>query len=110
MRNFVLFALALFVLLLAMSSRVFAQVNTVNLSGTVLDPQNLAVSNAHITVQNLATGAQRTAISDANGRYDIVGLPPGKYSFTVEASGFAVLINPSLTLILGVSQIGRAHV
>ncbi|MGH9758113.1 MAG: carboxypeptidase-like regulatory domain-containing protein, partial [Candidatus Acidiferrales bacterium] len=101
-RNIVLFALALVLLLAALSSRVTAQVNTVNISGTVLDPQNLAVGNAHITVQNLATGAQRTATSDAGGRYDIVGLPPGKYSFTVEASGFAVLSNPSLTLTLGI--------
>ena len=97
-RNLVLFALAFAALLAVLPGRVSAQVNTVNLSGTVLDPQNLAVGNAHITVRNLATGAQRTATSNADGRYDIVGLPPGKYSFTVEASGFAVLTN----------QIGRA--
>lgn len=101
-RNLVLFALAFAALLAVLPGRVSGQVNTVNISGTVLDPQNLAVGNARIAVQNLATGAQRTAFSDANGRYDIVGLPPGKYSFTVEAAGFAVLTNPSLTLTLGI--------
>src|SRR5215471_2116887 len=80
-----------------------AQINTVNLSGTVLDPQNLAVKGATVTLKNLATGAERTSTSDANGRYEVVGLPPGNYSLSVEAQGFATQTNPSLTLTLGVA-------
>jgi len=80
-----------------------AQVNTVNLSGTVLDPQNLAVRGAKITLRNLATGAPREATSDSNGRYEMVGVPPGNYSLTVVAQGFATLANPSITLVLGTS-------
>jgi len=78
-----------------------AQVNTVNVSGTVLDPQNLAVKGAHLSLKNLATGAERTATSDANGRYEIIGVPPGTYSMTVQADGFAALTNSALTLTLG---------
>jgi outer membrane receptor protein involved in Fe transport len=78
-----------------------AQVNTVNVSGTVLDPQNLAVKGAHLSLKNLATGAERTATSDANGRYEIIGVPPGTYSMTVQADGFATLTNSGLTLTLG---------
>jgi outer membrane receptor protein involved in Fe transport len=78
-----------------------AQVNTVNLSGTVLDPQGLAVQDARLTLRNLAIGAERTATSDDNGRYEIIGLPPGNYSMTVEARGFATLTNLSMTLTLG---------
>jgi hypothetical protein len=88
-------------LILPISIGASAQVNTVNLSGTVLDPQNLAVKDARIAVKNLATGAERTATTDADGRYDIVGLPPGKYSLTVESGGFATLTNSLLTLTLG---------
>ncbi|HYL67839.1 MAG TPA: TonB-dependent receptor [Candidatus Limnocylindria bacterium] len=95
-----LFALSL-VLLLTFSSVARAQVNTVNLSGTVLDPQNLAVKGAKVTIKNLGTGASRDATSDANGRYEIIGIPPGTYSLTVEAQGFATLKNPALTLNLG---------
>jgi outer membrane receptor protein involved in Fe transport len=78
-----------------------AQVNTVNVSGTVLDPQNLAVKGAHLALKNLATGAERTTTSDANGRYEIIGVPPGTYSMTVQTDGFAMLTNSSLTLTLG---------
>jgi hypothetical protein len=82
-----------------------AQINTVQLSGTVFDPQNATVANAQITATNLATGATAAATSDANGRYAIVGLPPGHYSFNVEAKGFAKLLNPDLTLTLGVAAV-----
>jgi len=88
-------------LLLCAAGSARAQVNTVNVSGTVLDPQGLAVKGAHLTLKNLATGAERTSTSDANGRYEIIGVPPGTYSMAVEADGFATLTNSSLTLTLG---------
>jgi outer membrane receptor protein involved in Fe transport len=100
LRNVFLFAL-LAVLFLTFSSVTQAQVNTVNLSGTVLDPQGLAMKGAKINIKNLATGAPRDATSDTNGRYEIIGIPPGNYSLTVEAQGFATLKNPALTLTLG---------
>jgi len=56
-------------LFLSTSSRIEAQVNTVNLSGTVFDPQQLIVKDAKITLRNTANGAEREAISDSNGRY-----------------------------------------
>lgn len=87
--------------LLAVAPRSSAQVNTVNLSGTVLNPQNLAVKDAKLTLQNTAKGVTRTAVSDANGRYELVGLSPGTYTLTVEASGFAILTDTAFTLTLG---------
>src|SRR4029077_1432596 len=103
----IVFLLALLLVLLALTvpSHLGAQTNTVNLSGTVLDPQNLAVKGSKIMVKNLANGAERTATSDSNGRYEIVGLPPGAYEMTVEAQGFATLKNPSLTLTIGTSPV-----
>jgi outer membrane receptor protein involved in Fe transport len=99
--KFAFVVLLLAVLFLWTSSRIEAQVNTVNLSGTVFDPQQLPVKDAKITLRNTANGVEREAISDSNGRYKIIGIPPGTYSLTVEASGFAVLKDESLTLALG---------
>ena len=86
---------------LSVATRSSAQVNTVNLSGTVLDPQNLAVKDAKITLQNPAKGIERSATSDASGRYEFVGLAPGTYTLTIEAPGFAMLTDASFTLTLG---------
>src|SRR3984885_14062772 len=100
-RNFACFTLLIAVLVLVMAGASWAQVNTVNLSGTVMDPQSLAVKGAKITIKNPGTGLEREVISDANGHYEIVGLPPGSYTLTVEAAGFATLTNTSFKLTLG---------
>ena len=57
--KFAFVVLLLVGLFLPASSRMEAQVNTVNLSGTVLDPQQLAVKDAKITLRNTANGAER---------------------------------------------------
>src|SRR5574337_570929 len=87
-----------------------AQVNTVDLSGHVLDPQGLAVPGVKVTVKNLATGATRSAESDETGRYVIVGLPPGRYELTVVGGkGLAKLVNPELVLTIGQAAEFDAH-
>jgi hypothetical protein len=101
LRNLAISALLICALVLAIAFSSSAQVNTVNLSGTVLDPQSLAVKDAKVTIQNPATGFERTVLSDANGRYQIVGLPPGSYTLIVESSGFATITNTSFVLTLG---------
>ena len=96
-------------LFLSTSSRIEAQVNTVNLSGTVFDPQQLIVKDAKITLRNTANGAEREATSDSNGRYEIIGIPPGIYSLTVQAPGFAAMKDESLKLALGTTPEYNPH-
>src|ERR1700747_3492262 len=91
-------------LVLGSGAAVSAQVNTASLSGTVFDPQNLAVKAAKVTLTNAATGATRTAVTDENGRYNLVGIPPGRYKMTVDGGGsFGTYENPSVVLTVGES-------
>ena len=79
-----------------------AQVNTATLSGTVLDPQGLAVRGAKLTITQPGTGAERTAVSDDSGRYTVVGLPPGKYKIRVDGgANFAGYVNDSVVVTVG---------
>jgi hypothetical protein len=95
-------ALLLGVLLLGWVTIASAQVNTATLSGTVSDPQGLAVKGAKVTLTNAGTGAQRTAVTDDEGRYNLVGLPPGQYKMTVDGgASFAVYENASVVLTVG---------
>jgi protocatechuate 3,4-dioxygenase beta subunit len=81
---------------------VSAQVNTAALSGTVLDPQNLAIKGAKVTVTNASTGASRSSETDENGRYNLIGLPPGQYKMTVDGgASFGVYENASIVLTVG---------
>lgn len=97
--------LCLFVLVIC-SALVFfppahGQVNTVDLSGHVVDATNAAVPGAKITVKNLANAGTRSVETDESGRYLLVGLAPGRYEVVVEAQGFARLVNPELVLTIG---------
>jgi Carboxypeptidase regulatory-like domain/TonB dependent receptor-like, beta-barrel len=103
LRNQVLLAALVVLLVLVATPYLTAQINTVNLRGTVLDPQGLAVKDAKVTLTNVANGAQRYTVTDLEGRYEFLGIPPGEYSLSVDAQGFAVLTNPSLKLELGKS-------
>src|SRR6266850_102745 len=74
-------------------------VNTATLAGTVVDPSKAPLKGAKVTVASAATGATRTAVSDDSGRYNLVGLPPGRYKLTVDGGeNFALYEYPSLTL------------
>ncbi len=98
-------AVCLFVLALmaglALAAPAAAQVNTADLSGQVLDPKELVIVGAKVTMKNLATSATRETTTDDSGYYRFTGLPPGSYEITVEASGMATLKDPSLLLAIG---------
>jgi outer membrane receptor protein involved in Fe transport len=71
--------------------KTWAQAETGQISGTVLDPQNNAVPNAKITIRNTGTGALREAASSDHGAFSVTNLLPAKYSVMTEAQGFAKL-------------------
>jgi len=89
-------------ILLFTTSFAVAQINTATLSGTITDPQGLAVRGAKVSVTLLATGAERSSNADESGRYNFVGLVPGIYKLRAEGgSGFAPYQNSSMQLTVG---------
>jgi hypothetical protein len=80
--------LFLFLITLQFADKAFAQSSdTGAISGTVLDASSAAVTGATVAVTNGA-GITRTATTDEKGDYQILGLPPGKFSISITASGF----------------------
>jgi hypothetical protein len=68
--------------------------------GTVFDPSGRAVTNATVTIENSATHALRTVSSSESGEYAAALLPPGNYSATVAAKGFAPARAASVTVVV----------
>jgi len=62
---------------------------TGDLHVSVKDPKGSVVTNAIVTVRDVAKGLERTGSSDGQGGYSVRQLAPGTYSVTVDASGFA---------------------
>jgi len=65
-----------------------AQVETGQIAGTVTDPSGAVVPGARITVFNVATSAQRQAVTSAAGTWQVAGLDPGNYKVTVASPSF----------------------
>jgi len=82
--------LAVLVIAAVMAPSLMAQ-STVSgdLTGTVTDPSGAVVSGASVNLKSDATGATRTATTNANGNYRFSLLSPGSYTITVSASGFS---------------------
>jgi hypothetical protein len=58
------------------------------IEGKITDPKGAAIPAATVTVTNQATKQDFTAVTDAQGRYKIEGLPAGSYSVRVSVKGF----------------------
>src|SRR5215831_6510157 len=56
--------------------------------GRVSDPSGRVISAAVVTMKN-AKGETLTARTDDSGAYELKAIPPGQYSFSVSADGFA---------------------
>lgn len=80
-----------------------AQVATADLSGTVTDPNGAVVAGATVTAKNSATGISRTVTSNDSGEYQLIGLPPGEYEISAEATNFKRTIISPVKLTVGQS-------
>ncbi|HEV2763574.1 MAG TPA: carboxypeptidase-like regulatory domain-containing protein, partial [Pyrinomonadaceae bacterium] len=98
------FRLSCLALCLALTSAagVLAQSTTDGaIGGTIKDPQGAVVTGATVTVRNEETNRESTATSDDEGRFRAVQLPPGRYSVTVNATGFSAFTQPSVVVEVG---------
>lgn len=87
-------------LLLLWAPRSIAQVSA-NISGLITDPSNAAVASATITVTSVSTGATRSTVTGATGRYRILSLPVGEYEVRAQKQGFAQEIRTGIHLAVG---------
>ncbi|MBV9484039.1 MAG: carboxypeptidase regulatory-like domain-containing protein [Acidobacteria bacterium] len=95
-------AVILSALLSSLSVLSSSQTGTTSLRGTISDPQGAIVPGAAATLSNTATGFSRSTQTDDRGFYQFLQVPPGTYSLTISKSGFAVLKDDGLQLLVDV--------
>jgi hypothetical protein len=69
----------------------------------VIDATSAAVNAAQVIVRNLATGEERTTVTDDAGVYFLPALPVGSYQVDVKAPGMQTVTVPSLTVSVGIT-------
>jgi hypothetical protein len=90
-------------------------VTTATLAGDVVDKTGSALAGAKVTVKNNATGQTSQSVTDGQGHFTVLQLPPGSYSVTVEQANFQKAVvdlvrlnigaNPNLKIALNVGQV-----
>jgi hypothetical protein len=72
--------------------------STATMSGLVTDPTGAVVPNAKVLVHSLATGLDRSVVTDSAGLYVVPSLEPGDYKVQVTAAGFSTDTIEKVTL------------
>src|ERR1700746_8412 len=88
---------------LAVAGGAWAQSNTGVIHGTVSDPSGASVTKANVILV-APNGQTNTAITSRSGYYEFRELPPGRYSVTVTAPGFADLDEHVIDLAAGQTE------
>jgi hypothetical protein len=81
----------LWVVMLALGPCAFGQDATGRIAGSVKDSTGAAVAAAAITATNVATAVAYKTTSAADGSYQVLNLPIGHYTLTVQHDGFTTL-------------------
>jgi hypothetical protein len=83
-----IFSLLLTALVAFCASRASGQDATGRITGIIYDATGAVIADAHITVTNVATHISRETTSDATGYYQVLALPIGSYTVSLERQGF----------------------
>src|SRR3989442_331291 len=89
-------------LALSMLPRAVGAQSTGSIAGLVTDSSGAVVPGVTVEASSPALIEKvRSAITDAQGRYEIVALPPGTYAVTLTLTGFTTVIRENIQLPTG---------
>ena len=91
----------LVVALFGLASPVHAQFTGGSMLGTIADGQGGVLPGVTVTARNLDTGFTRTTVTEMDGHYQILGLPPGRYILAAELTGFQTTEVTDIVLSIG---------
>src|SRR5262249_25971946 len=78
-----------------------AQTVTGRIVGTIRDSQGAIIPGVSVSAKNLETGAERIAVSDESGGFNITSVPAGSYQVSAELTGFKKEVRSGATLTVG---------
>src|ERR1044071_9845318 len=68
------------------------------LTGIVSDPSQAVVAGAKLKLRDEQSSSTRETVTNTDGYYTIVSIPPGRYELTVTASGFESYKQPGIVI------------
>jgi hypothetical protein len=88
---------------LALAPTAFAQtqITTAVIEGVVTDSSGAVLPGVDVEVRNADTNFTRALVTDRDGRFVALQLPPGRYTVTFRLSGFATLVQEDVLVSVG---------
>jgi hypothetical protein len=86
-------------LLLAVGGTAFAQLQSGNLYGSVVDDKGAALPG--VTVTLTGGGAPQVQVTNAQGQFRFLGLPPGSNHLSAQLEGFSSVEYPNISIAVG---------
>lgn len=78
----------MFLLVLGITSVIFGQERTGNIEGTITDASGAFLPGAQIEVTGINIGFNRTITTNSEGSFQLIQVPPGRYTLVVTAANF----------------------
>src|SRR3954469_12178979 len=87
--------------LLAIPAAAQTQITTAVIEGIITDQSGAALPGVSVDVRNADTNLARTLVSDHEGRFVALQLPPGRYTVTLKLSGFSTMVQENVQASVG---------
>src|SRR5262245_41840615 len=78
-----------------------SQTSSGDIKGTVTDSTGAVLPGATVTVTNIETGIERSAMSDNVGNFRFFLLPPADYELRVQLTGFSIYTRRPVGVTVG---------
>ena len=85
-------------MLMVVATSASAQTQTATLRGKVSDNSGAVIPSVQVTLTNTEQNRSWNALSNNEGVYEFVQIPPGKYALSAEARGFKKYQHTAMTL------------
>src|SRR5213596_4228637 len=99
----VLYVLTMAILSLSVAGPAAAQsqITTGVIDGAVLDTNGAVLPGVDVEVRNIDTNLTRRLVTDREGRFVALQLPPGRYTVTLKLPGFASVVQENVIVTVG---------
>ena len=86
------------------ASSLMAQAPSASVTGRITDASGAVIPGVSVRVANVATNQTRAGLSNAAGDYNLLYLPPGRYTLEADAKGFSTHKQAAFSLDLDQEQ------
>src|SRR6059036_240255 len=78
-----------------------SQITTGVVDAIVLDTSGAVLPGVDVEVRNIDTNLTRRLVTDREGRFVALQLPPGRYTVTLKLPGFASVVQENVIVTVG---------